>query len=306
MAIDVVPATAGRDEVEALDRKVRSATGHEAFNEAVWIDLAHPQRTSGGFFARDGVAPLGFAHVARADNGAAETWMVGLAVDPDAPAAATTAALLDAVVAHVAAHGGGTLVYWRLGPSDDEDARLRALGFTVARELYQMRVPLPLEETPVWPPGITTRTFRPGADDAAWLGVNNRAFAGHAEQGNWTEETLARRLGEPWFDPTLFLLAVDDDGIIGFNWCKRHAAAGSEPALGEIFAIGVDDRGRGRGIGRPLAIEGLGRMAATGIRTGMLYCAADNDGALRLYRSLGFAVHRADRAYERTVLPHQP
>ena len=51
--------------------------------------------------------------------------------------------------------------------------------------------------------------------------MNNRAFAGHPEQGGWPEPTLARRMAEPWFDPTLFLLAFDAEGLAGFNWLKH-------------------------------------------------------------------------------------
>ena len=46
---------------------------------------------------------------------------------------------------------------------------LGAAGFAPARELYEMRVPLPLAETPEWPAGIEVRDFEPGRDDAAWL-----------------------------------------------------------------------------------------------------------------------------------------
>jgi mycothiol synthase len=164
-----------------------------------------------------------------------------------------------------------------------------------------MRVPLPLGLEPTWPPGVAVRPFEIGRDEAAWLEVNNRAFAGHAEQGGWTEETLARRIAEPWFDPSLFLLAFDDAGLAGFNWLKIHEARDRDPRLGEIYVVGVEPRAQGSGLGRALAIGGLNGVTERGIDTGMLFSAADNETALKLYESLGFTVHRIDRAYEREV-----
>jgi mycothiol synthase len=147
------------------------------------------------------------------------------------------------------------------------------------------------------------RDFEAGRDDVDWLRVNNLAFENHPEQGAWIESTLARRLQEPWFDPTIFVLAFDDVGLAGFNWCKIHPAHDGEPALGEIWVIGVDPRLAGRGLGRPLAVEGLARMHARGVATGSLFTNADNERAVRLYRSLGFTVHRIDRSYACEVAP---
>jgi mycothiol synthase len=166
-----------------------------------------------------------------------------------------------------------------------------------------MRVALPLGEKPAWPPGVDVRPFVPGRDDDAWLAVNNRAFAGHPEQGGWVESTLARRLAEPWFDPKGFLLAFDADGLAGFCWTKIHAATDGDPELGEIFVIGVDPSRAGAGLGRALVVAGLRSLAERGLRTGMLFVDGDNGAALRLYESLGFTTHRRDRAYEREVTP---
>jgi mycothiol synthase len=178
---------------------------------------------------------------------------------------------------------------------------MRSAGLEPARDLFEMHVALPLSERPVWPAGITVRDFEPGRDEAAWLHVNNRAFANHPEQGAWVESTLARRQQEPWFDPSIFVLAFDGEGLAGFNWCKLHPALDGEPAHGEIFVIGVDPRCAGRRLGRPLAIEGLARMHARGMSTATLFTNADNAPALKLYRSLGFEVHRIDRSYAREV-----
>jgi mycothiol synthase len=211
------------------------------------------------------------------------------------------ARLVEAAVRHVATHGGGRLVFWVLGAGPDDDTELAAVGLHPARDLYEMRVPLPLAETAKIPTDVRVRPFEIGRDEAAWIEVNNRAFAGHDEQGGWTEATLQRRMAEPWFDPALFLLAVDDEGLLGFDWLKVHEAHDRDPRLGEIYVVGIDPRAQGRGLGRVLAVAGLDAVHQRGIDVGMLFCAADNEPALGLYRALGFAVHRVDRAYEREV-----
>ena len=87
-----------------------------------------------------------------------------------------------------------------------------------------MRVPLPLADPARWPDGTTVRTFACGEDEAAWLAVNNRAFAGHPEQGGWTVDMLRAPRGGALVRPDGFLLAFDDDGLAGFNWMKVHPA----------------------------------------------------------------------------------
>ena len=123
----------------------------------------------------------------------------------------------------------------------------------------------------------------PGEDEAAWVAVNNRAFAGHPEQGAWTVEMLRRREREPWFDPAGFLLAFDADGLAGSCWTKIHPPQPPrEPdALGEIYVIGADPTRQGRGLGRALTAGGLASLAARGITVGMLFVDADNEAARR-------------------------
>jgi mycothiol synthase len=189
-----------------------------------------------------------------------------------------------------------------LGIADQTDAAVAPASFAPQRDLLQMRVALPLAEEPAWPRGTAVRTFVPGADDEAWLAVNNRAFAGHPEQGGWTAETLRRRMAEPWFDPAGFVLAVDADGLAGFCWTKVHPMEPDAPeALGEIYVIGVDPSRHGGGLGRALVLAGLASLAERGIETGMLFVDGANAAALRLYESLGFTTFRHDRAYERVI-----
>jgi mycothiol synthase len=276
-----------RDRVAAIDAQSRVARGVAALNESVWRDIDHPAGDSVLIFAELDTA---VAHVARSDTFTPQHWTIGVA------STFGRTAVLKAALDHIASHGGGHAVYWVLGAIDTDDRDLAPLGLLPTRDLYEMRVPLPLTEAAKWPDGFSLRTFEPGRDETAWLTVNNRAFKNHPEQGGWIEATLARREADAWFDPSLFLLAFRGDDLAGFNWCKRHG-----PELGEIFVIGVDPSAQGTGLGRALAIEGLQRMAARGVTTGMLFTAADNAPAIKLYESLGFRVDRTDRAYDRDV-----
>jgi mycothiol synthase len=283
-----------RERVVALDALVRDTRGVAPLNESVWRDIDHPGSDSVLIFAED---DTGVAHVARSDTFTPQHWAIGVA------ATFGRIPVLKAALDHIATHGGGHAVYWVLGADDADDHDLARLGLLPTRDLYEMRVPLPLPEKATLPESFTLRTFERGRDEQAWLTVNNRAFQNHPEQGGWIEATLARREAEPWFDPSLFFLAFRGNELAGFNWCKVHHAHSRDPELGEIFVIGVDPSAQGTGLGRALAIEGLQRMAGRGITTGSLFTAADNAPAVKLYKSLGFTVHRTDRAYDRDVTP---
>jgi mycothiol synthase len=293
------------DIAERLEADATAVAGHSSLGEAVWRDLDHPGADSRAVVAFRGEQPVALLHVARSDTFAPRHWALGAVFDPEVPEGALLPELLAAAEVHVAQHDGGRMVLWLFGAdhgdAEGKEAALQAAGFARERDLYEMRVPLPVDEQTRFPASMTLRTFEPGRDEQQWLVVNNRAFANHPEQGGWIESTLERRMAEPWFDPSIFLVAEDDAGMIGFNWCKIHEAHHRDPALGEIFVIGVDPRTQGTGLGRALAVEGLHRLHQRGVTTGMLFVAAENERAVSLYRSLGFSVHRTDRAYARTV-----
>ncbi len=220
-------------------------------------------------------------------------WELDLGQLPDDPEAArqAAAALLATAEQAVAARGGGTLRLWVRGPDSARQAVAEAAGMTMARELLQMRRSLPVEE----PWTLAVRPFRVGADEAAWLEVNNRAFEWHPEQGGMTLEELRDHEAAPWFDPEGFLLHEADGALLGFCWTKVHAAA--DPPIGEIFVIAVDPSAHQRGLGRALVLAGLDHLHRLGLRVGMLYTESDNAPAVRLYRDLGFTVHSTDCAY---------
>jgi mycothiol synthase len=197
----------------------------------------------------------------------------------------------------------GRLRLWAHGDHPAARSLAASFGLSEVRRLEQWRrslfSPLPHVE-PL--PGVTLRSFRPGADDDAWLALNARAFAHHPEQGTWTARDLQLREAESWFDPEGFLLAEEDGRLIGFHWTKVHGEAlgghGHEP-IGEVYVVGVDPDQQGRGLGRLLTVAGLVRLRAQGLPQAMLYVESDNAAARATYRGLGFTLWDTDVMFSR-------
>ena len=119
---------------------------------------------------------------------------------------------------------------WAHGEHPSATALATSLGFRRLRTLWQLRRTLETAlPDPQWPAGIRLRTYLPGMDDDEWLALNARAFVALPDQGSWTHDHLEARMREPWFDPTGFFVAVQDDPegnerMVGFHWTKVHGA----------------------------------------------------------------------------------
>lgn len=279
-------------EVSDLIGAVAAADGHRPLGEHKWLDLVHGGRKGfAGFVAREGErGPLvGYAQLSHGHR----TWGVEVVVPPELRSRehCVVEDLLTAALTEVGRQGGGHVHLWVPKPTPDWDATAADAGLARGRDLLQMRRALPLDDPA---PRVPVRPFVPGADEAAWLEVNNRAFAGHPEQGNWDLDTLLEREAEPWFDAEGFLLHERDDRLAASCWTKVHSG---EHPLGEIYVIGVDPDFQGLGLGRALVLAGLDHLATSGLPTAMLYVDGANDTAVSLYRSLGFDIDHVDRAY---------
>jgi len=286
--------------VRALADAAEAADGHPSFGDAVWVDLATASDATTLLLAQDRGAPVGALHLTSRPGGPATAAVV---VHPDHRESGAARALVEGAVESLSAAGGGHLQLWAFGVDERADAFATSTGFTRERELWQMRVPLPLAEKPRWPDDVDVRPFAPGRDEAAWVHANNRAFAHDPDQGGQTVADLLRREAEAWFDPEGFLVAAAGESIAGFCWTKLHPAAPPhEPdVLGEIYVIGVDPDHQGKSLGRALVLGGLHLLDERGAPVGMLFVDAANAPAIALYRDLGFDVARVDRAYGRDV-----
>ncbi|MGH6654879.1 MAG: mycothiol synthase [Actinocrinis sp.] len=303
-----------RNAAADLVREVAEADGTAPLSEDGQLALTHGRSGARHFVWRDAAtgaddrtrAVLGYLYLSSADDAGDRT--AELCVAPKARRRGIGRALVNAALDA----SSGALRIWAHGslPGTSDFAAL--LGFAAVRDLRLLESVVTRDDAarftpPPAPDGVTITTFRPGADEAAWLALNSRTFAHHPEQGAWTERDLAEREAESWFDPAGFFLARDTDGsaeaagaLLGFHWTKVHPAGEYGPGpVGEIYVLGVDPDAAGRGLGRLLALVGLQHLAQLGLNTVILYVDGDNVPAVRLYASLGFRDRTIDTLYER-------
>lgn len=183
-------------------------------------------------------------------------------------------------------HSGISDALWWL-----RDGQVPSTDFTVVRFLRYMETddihhPAPTSD-------LTLRTFVPGVDDDAWIEANNRAFADHPEQGAWDRDTLRARLREHWFDPSGFLLLLEDGQIAASCWTKIHELP--EVRTGEIYVIFVSPDFQGRGLGERILRFGLESIHHRGVHRASLFVEDSNQPAIALYEKLGFVTKRLDR-----------
>jgi len=290
------PGLAAR--VQDLVAAASRADGVAPLSEDVLLQLRH----GSGALARDLVLTstdgtlAGYAHLDPPDKEAQDGDASGeLVIHPDWRRRGLGTALASALLAGASGHG---VRLWAHGELPGAVRLAQTAGFTRFRALLRLRMPLAAvpDGEPGVPDGVTLRTFRPGADEEAWLAVNHRAFAHHPEQGSWTMADLRLRESEAWFDPNGFFLAERDGRLAGFHWTKVHDGDGGAP-IGEVYVVGVDPGQQGGGLGRALTMAGLAHLRRTGLADVMLYVDESNTAAVRMYTALGFTLWSTDAMY---------
>ena len=283
------PTDAERRRLVEFVERTTQRLGARPLSDHLWLDLTNGHND--GFVAvtvADESGIIALAQVSSANDSAS----LEVVVDPGvADQRAVRDDVVETITDSVRHHGGGMLFWWVDDPDPSELALAARIGLQPDRELLEMRRSLPLDVHATVP----TRSFVVGADDSAWLSVNNRAFADHGEQGGWTSDTLASRIAEPWFDADGFRLHECDGRLAGFCWTKLHTD--HDPPLGEIYVIAVDPDFHGQGLGKQLTLAGLDSIAARGITSAKLYVDAANTAAVGMYTQLGFATHRTRQAF---------
>jgi mycothiol synthase len=284
------------DEISAVQALVEASTeadGVRPLSEHVMLHLRHGgDEPTRNLLVWLGAELVGYAHLDTTDVVAGAS--AELAVSPAHRRHGIGRSLVEALIADA---GDGRLRLWSHGVHAGANALAESMGFTKERVLWQMRRSLfATVPAPEWPDGVTVRTFVVGQDEQEWLEVNNRAFAEHPEQGDWSMHDLRMREQEPWFDPDGFFLAIKDGHIVGFHWTKVHGARTSNSShphdhepIGEVYVVGVDPSMQGQHLGPALTLRGLQHLRGLGLPQVMLYVDDSNTNAIGVYERLGFA-----------------
>jgi len=275
-----------RDAVLELIAQVAGLDGVAPLSEEAMLTLRYADEHARHLLARTGGALVGYAQLSiRSSNPRAE-----LAVtDPE----------VGRALVHAAEEAAGeTLAVLAHGTASIATGVLRGLGLRPERVLLQMRRRLldPLPE-PVWPDGVTVRTFEVGRDEQAWLAVNNLAFADHPDQSHWSMSDITAREREPWFDPAGFFLAERDGQLLGFHWTKVHRRP--DQPIGEVYIVGVSPGAQGIRLGSALTLVGLRHLREQGLSSVLLYVEETNTSAVHVYERLGFTRWDADVTFVR-------
>jgi len=294
---------AQREQILRLTGAATAADGVAPLSEQAMLHVRHGGAAADGDAGEPGPAGVdllagtdgtitGYAQLEWEEPGVASAELV---VDPAHRRQGTGRALLTGLAEQA---GDATLRVWAHGDLPAAAELARAAGLSRVRALFQLSRPLsgarsePLPE-PVWPDGVTLRTFAPGRDEESWLRLNALAFAHHPEQGAWTRIDLDLREQEDWFDPAGFFLAERNGRLAGFHWTKVHSEQ-----TGEVYVVGVDPAEQGSGLGRALTLTGLRYLRDDrGLAEVMLYVDETNQAAVRMYRSLGFTLAATDVMY---------
>jgi len=183
------------------------------------------------------------------------------------------------------------------------DASARALmersGYHLTRVHWRMGIDLGAEPpTPEWPEGIALRAFVPGQDERAVFDVVEEAFSDHWGHVPHRFDEWLHHIDRSDFDPSLWLLAVEDDQLVGVALCRRR------PDTGWVGSLGVRRRWRGRGLGTALLRHSFRVFWDSGEqRVGLGVDAQNLTGAVRIYTRAGMHVVEQAALYEKELRP---
>ncbi len=215
-------------------------------------------------------------------------------VHPDACGRGIGGALRE--LAEERARERGTAVVRQFIPTGNEAAAplLLDAGYWPVQHYLRMRIEL---EEPAGAPNGAVRAFERDQDEIA---VHELVQAGLSEVEGYIAEPLEvwrrQRIEKQRWDPALWLLLEDDEGLAGAALGERW-----DDGVGYVAQLAVAPRARGRGHGRTLLLALFDAFRADGLRWAELSVHGANRGAARLYESVGMTASWEAQRWEKAL-----
>jgi mycothiol synthase len=172
-------------------------------------------------------------------------------------------------------------------------------GYQPVRQTWIMAIDLDAAlPEPALPPGISIRTFRPGEDDRATFEAVEEAFVDLWGRPRGTFDGFTAMTESETFDPSLWLLAVDQERMAGVVLGKTYSGDGW------IDTVGVRRPWRRQGLGLALLHRTFAAYRARGItRVELSVDAQSGTGAPRLYDRAGMRIERHHQRWHKELRP---
>lgn len=171
-------------------------------------------------------------------------------------------------------------------------ARLGAkLGFEIRRWFQDMQHPLTdLPPRTGLPADVRLQTWDGRLSEQVRI-ASNESFADHFGSSPQSPELWASSIDSTNFRPEVSVLAVDDQGVVGFVLVEEYPAEAAARGfrVGYLSRVGTVARGRGRGVASALLTDTLYRLREAGYGVAELSVDSESPtGAGRLYERIGF------------------
>ena len=190
----------------------------------------------------------------------------------------------------------GTAVVRQFIPLGNEAAAplLLDAGYWPVQHYLRMRIDLAGAPSP---PSGEGRAFERDRDEVA---VHELVQAALSEIEGYIAEPLEvwrrQRIEKERWDPALWLLLDDDEGLAGAALGERW-----DGGVGYVAQLAVAPRARGRGHGRTLLLALFDAFRRGGLRAAELSVHGANRGAARLYESVGMAASWEAQRWEKAL-----
>jgi ribosomal protein S18 acetylase RimI-like enzyme len=266
-------------------------------------DVGYPDFTLEDLHADWATPGLDLEHDARVVEGpggeiVASSLLLGddalIFVHPDACGRGIGSALREQ--AEERARERGTAVLRQFIPTGNDGAAplLLDAGYWPVQHYFRMRMEL---EQAARHSDRAVRAFERDQDEIA---VHALVQEGLSEVEGFLAEPLEvwrrQRIEKQRWDPALWLVLEDDEGLVGAALGERW-----DDGVGYVAQLAVAPRARGRGHGRALLLSLFEAFRASGLRRAELSVHGDNRGAARLYESVGMTPSWEAQRWEKAL-----